>query len=287
MIDDRNFNPPAMVREDLEERDLIAQAKTLQSEIVQAERMNLKRARDLGFLLMRLKKANPRLYCKALEEIGVSTQRASEYVRIAKSRAPGLLQCGSIREALQLIAQEKGSAEPEEGYGRVDGMFVPLALDPAISYFGTGVYEPRDGKYASRVLPGVEPGSEVWLELDAHPDHAGYWVSSFHFGLPAGDGYSIACGRGMRLEAGLLPHILRKNGMRPVEWIEIPARPHDEIDAIRWYAEDFESICQNRKPVSDWVADLLYPPNECEEVVFADEPDPLPQDEMGPYAEGY
>jgi len=288
MFEDRNLNPAAEVREDLAEPDLIAKAKRLQGEIVQSERLNLKRARDLGLLLICLKKAKRGLYCRELEEIGISTQRASEYVRIAKSRAPGLLQCGSIREALQLIAQGEGeSAESEDDYRWVDELFVPRALDPTISYLSIGTYQPPDAKYAERVLPEVEAGSEVWLCLDPHPDHAGYWVYSFHFVLPAGKGFAIACGRGMRLEASDLTSVIRSHGMRPAEWFETAPRLREEIDALRWYEEDFEASCRTGKWVSDRVADLLWPLEEREQITLVDEqPEWLPEDEIEAKPEG-
>src|SRR5690242_5624347 len=101
---DHTVKPPAAVQAEVKE--LIAAGKALHDGLQNDERAALRKALELGHLLNQLKGACAHgEFGAALGKMGVKSQRASEYMRLAKSPAGGISECRSIRDALEGLAR--------------------------------------------------------------------------------------------------------------------------------------------------------------------------------------
>ena len=108
-------DPPALTRSALTE--LIALGRQIAARMNLRERQNLEDALQLGQVLLKLKEdASHGSFEQALEKIHVSSQRASEYMRLAKSPVPGICETTSINAALEKVreyeARQKEEAQP-------------------------------------------------------------------------------------------------------------------------------------------------------------------------------
>jgi hypothetical protein len=265
MFDDRNLNPPAQIREACDLRTLAAIVNGAHDCVCAAPRRILEDAKRAGDALLRAK-----AQCQhgqwlpwLAANVKCSERTARRYMTVAANWSKSVTVTDlTLRDALEALAEDKPAeqTEAQECYGTLKGLFVPLALDPAKSYIGVGRYEPPNANYATKILPGVEPGSEVCLELDQHPDHPGFWAYSFHYEIRSdSSGWSLWSFRPRRLQVSDLPDLFRRHGFLPVEWTQTPARSKEEIDAVRWTEEEIDrSPTEGRQRVID----LLYPPPE-------------------------
>jgi hypothetical protein len=108
------LNPPALSRQVESLADLKAHALSLAREIERNDRMNLQRAAELGRTLDRIYGLCDRgEWGRFLAETAISTQRASEWRRIAKLSSGELEACHSIRDALRYL-DEQNIGESEQ-----------------------------------------------------------------------------------------------------------------------------------------------------------------------------
>lgn len=123
------FTPPAIVAHAEDVETLVAEARTVCAAISGAEKANVQRALDAGDVLCRLREATPHGdWEKVLKRVKISSQRASEFMRMAKSPARGdLSEYPSIREAMARLEALEREAELEEQ--KKDPDYVPPELD--------------------------------------------------------------------------------------------------------------------------------------------------------------
>jgi hypothetical protein len=101
------LNPPAMVQPAESMSQLIAEAKAMDGDLQVMERTCLTKALDLGRVLAKLKAiCGHGAWLSTLAEIGIHPRRASDYIRLSKSDARPISECGSIREALEVVGQD-------------------------------------------------------------------------------------------------------------------------------------------------------------------------------------
>lgn len=104
--------PAAVVRPAVNAADRFARAQMLVGKIGQAERMVLADAFELGRLLVAMREDSTQgEFEKSLERLGLSKTAAWEYRLIAKSSAPNISSCTSIRQAVE-VAREHRDAAP-------------------------------------------------------------------------------------------------------------------------------------------------------------------------------
>lgn len=102
----------AQVRTAVSLADLMLQAKGLNGEILQSDRNNVKRARDIGKLLAEAKElCQHGEWLEKLAETGVSTSRCSDYMRMAKFPARDICSHESIRDAMKWVAENEPDRE--------------------------------------------------------------------------------------------------------------------------------------------------------------------------------
>jgi len=104
------INPPAIVREHIDIADLDRHIRNLVGDILHEDKINLQRVVEAGKSLVKR-----RGLCKVgewmpfIEKLDISTQRASEWMRIAGLTEEQIEGCDSIRAALKLLKEEAGT----------------------------------------------------------------------------------------------------------------------------------------------------------------------------------
>lgn len=123
------FNPPAIVRPAEDVDALVAETKTVLSAISGAEKANVQRAMEAGDLLGRIKdQTGHGGFDRELKKLRISSQRASEYMRLAKSPFRGDLEkCLNISESLQELARLEAAQVLAKA--QADPDYVPPELD--------------------------------------------------------------------------------------------------------------------------------------------------------------
>jgi hypothetical protein len=116
-----NLSPAGIVQPAESKAMLIGQAKDMYRDLVAVERTGLKKAVDLGCVLLRLRPlCGQGEWRPTLDQMGITKSRAWEYMELAKVPARDkLLNCSSIREALALYALT-GEQDKDEEAGDAD-----------------------------------------------------------------------------------------------------------------------------------------------------------------------
>jgi hypothetical protein len=101
-MNDQFASSTAMVKASETIDELVAAGKAINEAINRGERLNLEKFLELGKIVNKLKETCQHgEFTPACSKMGLSQQRASECGRAAKLPAPVLLQCNSIKEAIE------------------------------------------------------------------------------------------------------------------------------------------------------------------------------------------
>jgi hypothetical protein len=132
-MNDQFANPPAMVKASETIDELVAAGKAINEAINRGERLNLEKFLELGKIVNKLKETCQHgEFTPACFKMGLSQQRVSECGRAAKLPAPVLLQCNSIKEAIEASRDKPPdpvvSHDPPESEGN-NGEAIEAAWD--------------------------------------------------------------------------------------------------------------------------------------------------------------
>jgi hypothetical protein len=210
--------------------DLAAKINAAHGQVETALRAGLQHAHQAGVLLneakSRCRHGQWLLWLQG--NVNFSVRTAQAYMRIA-DRWPELEEVKAQRVALlpyrDALAAIANSEQNDEQHLGTDDAGLPV-LKQGHSYRSIGTSE-RFG--------------QCYAEIDPHPDHPGFWVYAFYFGLNTDCCFVEYCGRGLRLDAEILSAVIGKNGFQAGPWEEFEAARDGNILAIQRYKEDCRS----------------------------------------------
>lgn len=109
------FHPPAIVCQDYSYSGIVAHVRQVNEEMNRNERMNLQRGLAIGRSLIRFREQfckDHGSYSEGLKEMGLSTQRASEYVRGAEQPLETQASWTSLRDMTNWLVENR---QPKSG----------------------------------------------------------------------------------------------------------------------------------------------------------------------------
>jgi hypothetical protein len=142
IIVEESISPPAIVKTAVAE--LMKQAKSLNDDIKAYEKHNLKKAVELGKLLVQAKEQTRHGdWLPAIKKVGIIPVRACIFMKLAKCNAQHISNCSSIREAQRAIqaAEDEEDQEPEEQSGPDDPSELTDDLDRPVPIRLKGVFQ--------------------------------------------------------------------------------------------------------------------------------------------------